>query len=165
VGFVAQTLAKTAKALPVVLWGTLVGGKRYSARQYSHALLLTGGCSVFVLGGGMTVGSAASHDSIPAHIAGGLLLVAYLAADGWTSTQQEALFKRHATPVREQLLFTTAFSSAFSLALNVASGQLRPALAFLCRHPDAALAILALSLASTVIQVGGCRVLLCCSEA
>jgi adenosine 3'-phospho 5'-phosphosulfate transporter B2 len=86
---VAQTLAKTAKALPVVLWGTLFGGKRYSARQYAHAILITGGCSIFVLGGDITSGSAIRDASWRSYAAGCLLLLTYLAADGWTSTQQE----------------------------------------------------------------------------
>lgn len=87
--FVAQTLAKTAKALPVVLWGTLFGGKRYSARQYAHAILITGGCSIFVLGGDITSASAIRDASWRSYAAGSLLLLTYLAADGWTSTQQE----------------------------------------------------------------------------
>lgn len=89
VSFVAQTLAKTAKALPVVLWGTLFGGKRYSARQYAHAILITGGCSIFVLGGDITSASAIRDASWRSYAAGSLLLLTYLAADGWTSTQQE----------------------------------------------------------------------------
>jgi hypothetical protein len=65
------------------------------------------------------------------------------------------LFKTHATPVREQLLYTTAFSTLYSLGATVASGQLLHAVTFLGRHPDAAAAVVTLSLASTVIQVGG----------
>jgi adenosine 3'-phospho 5'-phosphosulfate transporter B2 len=143
----------------VVLWGTLAGGKRYSARQYAHAALTTGGCSLFVLAGDITTGSAArlggAAGSSGSAVVGGLLLLAYLAADGWTSTAQERLFRRYATPIREQLLFTTAFSAAYSLGVTLASRQLAPALAFLRRHPDAVLAVTALSLASTVIQVCG----------
>jgi adenosine 3'-phospho 5'-phosphosulfate transporter B2 len=86
---VAQTLAKTAKVLPVVLWGTLFRGKRYSARQYIHAVLITGGCSIFVLGGDITSGSAIKDASWRSYGAGSVLLLTYLAADGWTSTQQE----------------------------------------------------------------------------
>lgn len=66
----------------------------------------------------------------------------------------QVLFKTHATPIREQLLYTTAFSSLYSLAATLAGGQLSGALSFLSRHPDAAAAVLTLSLASTVIQVG-----------
>lgn len=153
VSFVAQTLAKTAKALPVVMWGTIFGGKRYSARQYAHAILITGGCSIFVLGGDITSGSAIKEAGWRSYAAGSVLLLTYLAADGWTSTQQEVLFKTHATPIREQLLYTTAFSSMYSLVATVASGQLLSAVSFLQRHPDAAVAVLTLSLASTVIQV------------
>jgi adenosine 3'-phospho 5'-phosphosulfate transporter B2 len=107
-----------------------------------------------VLGGDITSGSAIRDASWHGYAFGGLLLLAYLAADGWTSTQQEVLYKTHATPIREQLLYTTAFSSVYSLAACVASGQLLHAAGFLLRHPDAALAVFTLSLASTIIQVG-----------
>lgn len=155
VSFVAQTLTKTAKALPVVLWGTLVGGKRYSARQYIHAILVTGGCSMFVLGGDITNGSATRDPSWRSYAAGGGLLLTFLAADGWTSTQQEVLFRTHDTPIREQLLYTTAFSTMYSLAATLAGGHFLQAISFLQRHPDAAIAVLTLSLASTAIQVRG----------
>lgn len=156
VSFVTQTLAKTSKALPVILWGTLFGGRRYKAEQYIHAVLVTAGCSVFVLGGDIT-SAAAAHRGAGSWItygAGMLLLLVYLAADGWTSTQQEHLFKAYSTCVREQLLYTTAFSALYSLVATVAGGQLVPAVGFLLRHPTAAAAVLGLSVMSTVIQVG-----------
>ncbi|WIA14642.1 hypothetical protein OEZ85_003146 [Tetradesmus obliquus] len=155
VSFVTQTLAKTSKALPVILWGTLFGGRRYKAKQYIHAVLVTAGCSVFVLGGDIT-SAAAAHRGAGSWLtygAGMLLLLVYLAADGWTSTQQEHLFKAYSTCVREQLLYTTAFSALYSLVATVAGGQLVPAVGFLLRHPTAAAAVLGLSVMSTVIQV------------
>jgi solute carrier family 35 (adenosine 3'-phospho 5'-phosphosulfate transporter), member B2 len=167
VSFVTQTLAKTGKALPVLLWGRLVGGRRYRREQYAHALAITAGCAVFVLGGDITsaaagAGAGAGAAAAPAaSVVGGLitygaglgLLGVYLAADGWTSTAQEALYRLHGTPIREQLLYTTTFSAAYSLAAALAAGQMRPALGFLARHPDAAAAVLGLSAMSTVIQV------------
>ncbi|KAF6255757.1 UAA transporter family-domain-containing protein [Scenedesmus sp. NREL 46B-D3] len=156
VSFVTQTLAKTSKALPVVLWGTLVGGRRYRTEQYIHAVLVTAGCSVFVLGGDISSAAAAAHRGAGSWLTYGVgmvLLLVYLAADGWTSTQQEHLFKAYNTCVREQLLYTTAFSALYSLVATVGGGQLLPAVAFLLRHPSAAAAVLGLSVMSTVIQV------------
>lgn len=153
VSFVTQTLAKTSKALPVILWGTIVGRKRYKAEQYIHAILITAGCSVFVLGGDITSAVAGHHGSWWTYTMGMCLLLIYLAADGYTSTQQEHLFKAYNTCIREQLIYTTAFSTVYSLAASVAGNQLFPAVAFLFRHPDAAAAVLGLSAMSTIIQV------------
>lgn len=153
VSFVTQTLAKTSKALPVVLWGTLVGGKRYKLEQYVHAILITTGCSVFVLGGTITSAVASPGGTWFTYCGGMCLLLVYLAADGWTSTQQEHLFKAYNTSVREQLLYTTAFSAVYSFIASVAGGQLWPAITFLMRHPSAASAVFLLSVMSTVIQV------------
>lgn len=154
VSYVTQTLAKTSKALPVLLWGTVIGGKRYRTEQYVHAILITVGCSVFVLGGDITSAVASStQGSWWTYFMGMCLLLIYLAADGWTSTQQEHLFKCYGTSIREQLIYTTAFSTVYSLAATIAGNQLLPAVMFLVRHPDAAAAVLGLSAMSTIIQV------------
>eukprot|EP00878_Enallax_costatus_P013737 GHUV01014366.1.p1 GENE.GHUV01014366.1~~GHUV01014366.1.p1 ORF type:complete len:295 (+),score=56.74 GHUV01014366.1:194-1078(+) len=153
VSFVTQTLAKTSKALPVILWGTLVGGRRYKAEQYIHSIIITAGCSAFVLGGDITSAVADRHGTWWTCFMGMCLLLIYLAADGYTSTQQEHLFKAYNTCVREQLIYTTAFSTVYSLAAAIAGNQLSPAVQFLLRHPDAAAAVLGLSAMSTIIQV------------
>lgn len=153
VSFVTQTLAKTSKALPVIVWGTVVGGRRYKAEQYIHAILITVGCSVFVLGGDITSAVAHRHGNWWTYLVGMCLLLTYLAADGFTSTQQEHLFKAYNTCIREQLIYTTAFSTVYSLAATLAGNQLFPAVAFLFRHPDAAVAVIGLSAMSTIIQV------------
>jgi adenosine 3'-phospho 5'-phosphosulfate transporter B2 len=163
VSFVTQTLAKTAKALPVLLWGTVIGRRRYRVEQYINAVLSTAGCSLFVLGGNIASAVATAHSNSNSswwtYGAGMSLLLTYLAADGWTSTQQEHLFKSYGTTIREQLLYTTAFSTIYSLLATIAGRQLVPAVLFLMRHPSAAVAVLMLSAMSTVIQICISRVL------
>eukprot|EP00775_Hariotina_reticulata_P012014 gene12014-12158_t len=157
VSFVTQTLAKTAKALPVLLWGTLIGRRKYRADQYINAILSTAGCSLFVLGGNIASAVATVHSRSKSswwtYGTGMCLLLTYLAADGWTSTQQEHLFKSYGTSIREQLLYTTAFSTVYSLFASIAGRQLVPAVLFLIRHPSAAAAVLMLSAMSTIIQI------------
>lgn len=153
VSFVTQTLAKTSKALPVILWGTIVGSRRYKTEQYVYSVLTTAGCSVFVLGGDITSAVADRHGTWWTYLIGVCLLLVYLAADGYTSTQQEHLFKTYNTCIREQLIYTTAFSTIYSLAATLAGNQLFPAVRFLLRHPDAAAAVLGLSAMSTIIQL------------
>ncbi|CAH2065300.1 unnamed protein product [Thlaspi arvense] len=49
VSFPIQTLAKCAKMIPVMVWGTLIMQKRYRGFDYLGAFLVTLGCSVFIL--------------------------------------------------------------------------------------------------------------------
>lgn len=154
VTFTTQTLAKTAKAIPVMLWGTLVIGKRYPASQYVFALVIILGCTAFAVSGDSksTVLSAAEA-SAGAYATGAALMIVYLAADGYTSTHQEKLFKTYAMPIPDQMLFTTAFSCGFSLLAAVATNQFVPAVTFMVTHPDTIWPILGLSVVSAFIQL------------
>ncbi|KAJ1379417.1 UAA transporter [Sesbania bispinosa] len=49
VSFPVQTLAKCAKMIPVMVWGTLIMQKRYQGTDYLLAFSVTLGCSVFIL--------------------------------------------------------------------------------------------------------------------
>jgi UAA transporter family len=42
-----QVLAKSCKMIPVMIMGTLVGGKRYSVIEYVCSGLIAGGISLF----------------------------------------------------------------------------------------------------------------------
>lgn len=83
VAFPVQTLGKCAKMIPVMIWGTLMSRKFYSAKDYTAALLVTVGCTVFLLNGDS--GSKSSKNS---SLPGGILMLTYLACDGFTSTLQ-----------------------------------------------------------------------------
>ena len=43
--YTAQVLAKSCKLIPVMLMGTLLHGKRYSALEYAAATLIAGASS------------------------------------------------------------------------------------------------------------------------
>ena len=43
ISYPAQTLAKSSKMIPVMIMGTVLGGKVYSALEYACALLIAGG--------------------------------------------------------------------------------------------------------------------------
>ncbi|KAJ8749715.1 hypothetical protein K2173_012266 [Erythroxylum novogranatense] len=47
--FPVQTLAKCAKMIPVMIWGTVIMQKKYKGMDYLIAFLVTLGCSIFIL--------------------------------------------------------------------------------------------------------------------
>lgn len=108
VSFPIQTLAKTAKMIPVMIWGTIIMRKVYTAVDYGMAAAITAGCTVFVLTG--DVGSGRHHKAADASAAGlsdgtlGLLLMlGYLGFDGFTSTFQDKLFKAYEMSMYNQV--------------------------------------------------------------
>lgn len=60
---------------------------------------------------------------------------------------------RYGMSVIEQTLYTTTFTAVYSFIAALATNQLMPAMAFLVRHPDAALAVTAFGITSSAIQL------------
>lgn len=149
VSFPVQTLGKCAKMIPVMLWGTVIMRKRYGAKDYLSAGLVTLGCTLFLMTGAVKSRRAAADSST----LGVGLMLGYLGFDGFTSTFQDKLFKGFQMTIHNQILYVTVCSAAFSALGLVARGQLLPALAFLAAHPEALRSILALSAASTCGQL------------
>lgn len=51
VSFPVQTIGKSAKMIPAMVWGTLILRKTYRPREYALALTMTVGCSLFLAAG------------------------------------------------------------------------------------------------------------------
>ena len=83
VSFPVQTLSKCAKMIPVMIWGALIARKTYSIKQCCVAALVTVGCTCFLLSGSTT--SKKANDS---SLKGFVLMLTYLAFDGFTATFQ-----------------------------------------------------------------------------
>merc|ERR1719408_769663 len=94
------------------------------------AAAVTGGITEFLM-----TGDISSPNDKSNNIYGLLLLVGFLAADGFTSTFQEKLFKEHQTSKYNQMLYInlgSAFSSVISLLVT---GGFAEAFAFCAAHP------------------------------
>eukprot|EP00249_Psilotum_nudum_P010684 c22698_g1_i2 orf=210-1190(-) len=151
VSFPVQTLAKCAKMIPVMVWGTLIMQNKYSGRDYMLAVLVTAGCAVFIL---YPVGS-----DVTPYISGGestlwgiLLMAGYLGFDGFTSTFQDKLFKGYNMEIYNQIFYVTLCSCAISLIGLLFQGHWFLATDFVFRHPDCLSDILLLSLVATASQ-------------
>ena len=85
-----QVLAKSCKMVPVMLMGTLVGGKRYSALEYACALLIGGGVSLFAA---RNSGKVTQKLAAPDARMGYALCLANLLLDGYTNAAQVRRWK------------------------------------------------------------------------
>uniref|UniRef100_A0A0E0H8N0 Uncharacterized protein n=1 Tax=Oryza nivara TaxID=4536 RepID=A0A0E0H8N0_ORYNI len=115
VSFPVQTLAKCAKMIPVMIWGTIIMRKKYGGKDYFFAVVVTVGCSLFIL-------YPASMDASPFNrgrentIWGVSLMLGYLGFDGFTSTFQDKLFKGYDMEIHNQIFYTTMCSCVLSLS-------------------------------------------------
>lgn len=149
VSFPVQTLGKCAKMIPVMIWGTVIMRKRYNTKDYGVAALVTLGCSIFIMTGDVTSKHAGNNSSM----FGVMLMVGYLAFDGFTSTFQDKLFKGYQMTIFNQIMYVQAFSAGFSTLGLISAGQFGDAISFVMRHPSALGSILTLSAAATIGQL------------
>lgn len=151
VSFPVQTLAKCAKMLPVMVWGTLIMQKRYKGLDYLFAFLVTLGCSIFIL-------YPAAADISPYHrgrestVWGVSLMLGYLGFDGFTSTFQDKLFKGYDMEIHNQIFYTTLCSCILSLTGLLLQGNLLMAVDFVYRHKDCLFDVALLSTVATASQ-------------
>merc|ERR1740138_909003 len=92
VSFPVQMLGKSFKMMPVMIWGIVVSGKRFSMTDWMIAFAVTGGVVEFLMTGPIASASDQGNSSYGLALLGG-----FLALDGFTSTFQEKLFKEHTT--------------------------------------------------------------------
>merc|ERR1719299_46636 len=130
VSFPVQMLGKSFKMMPVMIWGMVVSGKRFSFADWLIAFAVTGGVVEFLMTGPISSSSDQGNSSYGLALLGG-----FLALDGFTSTFQEKLFKEHTTSKYNQMLYINLGSCVISSFTLVASGRLSSALGFAATHP------------------------------
>lgn len=151
VSFPVQTLAKCAKMIPVMVWGTLIMQKRYKGLDYLWAVLVTMGCSVFILF--PSDGDISPYNKGRESTVWGVsLMIGYLGFDGFTSTFQDKLFRGYNMEIHNQIFYTTLCSCVLSLTGLVLQGQLMAAADFIYRHNDCLYDIALLSTVATASQ-------------
>lgn len=131
VTFPTQTLAKCAKMIPVMIWGTAMSGKKYSAVEYAVGVMVAIGCTIFLTSGSINAKHAAASDSWW----GLALMVGYLGFDGFTSTFQEKLFAGYNVTIYEQMMYVNGCSSIAAMLFLVSSGKLWESVGFITRYP------------------------------
>lgn len=80
-----QVLAKSCKMIPVMVMGTLIGGKFYSALEYACALMIAAGISLFAQQSSSKVTAKLAAPNAPLGYA---LCLVNLVFDGYTNAAQ-----------------------------------------------------------------------------
>ncbi len=82
-----------------------------------------------------------------------VLLSVFIVFDGLTSTAQDKLFQSFEMHSVNQLLHVSCWSALLSGTYLMITGQIRPALEFVARHPESLQLMLLQSIVSVTIQL------------
>merc|ERR1719506_3115458 len=147
VSFPVQMLGKSFKMMPVMLWGIAISGKKHNCLDWAVAGCVTFGVTEFLMTGPMS-----SPNDNANSMWGLFLLVAFLAADGLTSTLQEKLFKEYETSKFNQMFYVNGCSSIVSLVTLLAIGKMGYCISFSFAHGDFLANVAVLSFAACSSQ-------------
>jgi len=150
VSFPVQMLGKSFKMMPVMIWGIIISRKEYGVLDWGIAACVTLGVTEFLMTG--SISAPADTGNSGNSMWGLLLLVAFLACDGLTSTMQEKLFKEHKTTKFNQMLYVNGCSAATSIAVLLGSGNLGSCISFTLAHGEFARDVMILSLSAAASQ-------------
>lgn len=140
VSFPMQVLAKSSKMVPVMIMGRILSGKRYPWYEYGIAVVIGLGVTTFMLS--QSSGGGAGPTT---QISGVVLMLMYLMSDSFTSQWQDLLFKEYDLSSYQMMFGINAFSSIFTLASLLVTGELFSSFVFLTLNPEAIYHICAFS--------------------
>ncbi|KAK9861423.1 hypothetical protein WJX84_005679 [Apatococcus fuscideae] len=92
ISYPAQVLAKSCKMVPVMVLGTIIGGKRYSVLEYICSGLIGGGISLFAA---QSMSGASKKLSNPNAPLGYALCAVNLILDGYTNAAQDKIHAQY----------------------------------------------------------------------
>jgi adenosine 3'-phospho 5'-phosphosulfate transporter B2 len=147
VSFPVQMLGKSFKMMPVMIWGILISGKQFTIMDWTIAACVTFGVTEFLMTGNIDSPTDGGNSMY-----GLLLLLAFLAFDGLTSTVQEKLFKEHKTSKFNQMFYVNGCSAITSIVILLASGDFPKSTNFFFAHHEFAKDVLILSGAAASSQ-------------
>lgn len=128
-----QALGKSCKMVPVMLFGFLIRGKRYSFRETLAVLLITAGISVFQQ-------KQAKHPAVEedshANTYGLVLLFLSLVLDGVTGACQDRMRERYRPSTHQMMFHMNLWASVLLTVLVATTGQLSEGLSFCHDHPS-----------------------------
>jgi adenosine 3'-phospho 5'-phosphosulfate transporter B3 len=137
--YATRIVAKSSKVIPVMIFSTIINGKKYNWKEWGAVGCLVIGIILFTLG---DVASMPSFSPI-----GIVLITAALCIDAITSNFEERVFFRVKTPSShsEVLFFASLFGSIWSFASCYLTGELGPAIAHSVANPSVVPSILSFS--------------------
>ncbi|KAK5975716.1 hypothetical protein GCK32_006662 [Trichostrongylus colubriformis] len=123
-----QVLAKSCKPIPVLVFGVLFAGKKYSWRKYVFIFMIVVGVALFLYK------DKKSSNEKQVGI-GELLLLLSLTMDGTTTSIQDRINKSYKRSTLSMMFFMNFFSTIYLMVGLFVTGELFEFIGFVQRHP------------------------------
>ena len=119
VAYPTQVVGKSAKPIPVMLLGVLIGNKQYSVKKYICIVLIVVGVALFMFKDGKTSGSEDASFGM-----GEVLLILSLSMDGLTGAVQDRMRASSAPSAQQMMLAMNGWSTLMVGVALVLTGEL-----------------------------------------
>lgn len=147
INYPTQVVGKSAKPIPVMLLGVLLGKKSYSLQKYMFILLIVVGVALFMYKDGV---SSKETDSVLGF--GEILLLLSLTMDGLTAAIQERMRGEYQTKSGHMMLNMNLWSIMFLCVAILCTGEIFKFINFVQRHPSIIWQLVTFSIASALGQ-------------
>ncbi|XP_066260620.1 solute carrier family 35 member B1 homolog [Euwallacea similis] len=149
VPYPTQVVGKSAKPIPVLLLGVLVGKKSYALKKYLFIFIIVIGIVMFMLKENAMKGES----DVSGFGVGELLLILSLVMDGLMGAIQERIRAEAKPSGLQMMLQQNGWSSIFLIIIILLSGELFQFIEFAKIFPDVYLNIFFIGVASAVGQL------------
>ncbi|XP_055644861.1 solute carrier family 35 member B1 homolog [Toxorhynchites rutilus septentrionalis] len=148
VAYPMQVVAKSAKPIPVMLLGVLVGRKSYTLQKYLFVLLIVIGVVLFMFKEGKSSSAPLEQEGL-----GQLLLIMSLTMDGLIGAIQERM-RQHSSPsAQHMMLAMNGWSTIFVIVPLLVTGEGMQFIAFATKYPQMLAHLATLALAGAMGQL------------
>jgi UDP-galactose transporter B1 len=152
VNYPTQVLAKSCKAIPVMILSVLIAKKSYSFSKYVVVVFISLGISVFMLSRFSSDKKNTDYDDN--NVYGLMLLLISLFSDGFTNSLQTIMNSYKVPPSgNEMMLFMNIFAAIFAGLGFLIPGQLIPAISFCFEYPEIILDIIIFCICMAIGQI------------
>lgn len=127
-----QVIGKSAKPIPVMILGVLIGHKRYSIQRYCFVFVIVAGVVLFMMKDSKVNNVASTEQAVGI---GEILLILSLAMDGLTGAIQDRMRAAHSPTAQHMMLAMNAWSTAILAVAVILTGELFEFIAFASRYP------------------------------
>lgn len=150
VPYPTQVIGKSAKPIPVMILGVLIGHKRYTLQRYCFVLTIVAGVVLFIMKEGKVNSSVAAEQTVGI---GEVLLILSLSMDGLTGAVQERMRAAHSPSAQHMMLAMNAWSTAIVAVAVVVSGEIFEFVAFAGRYPNVLVQLALLAITGALGQL------------
>lgn len=130
VPYPTQVVGKSAKPIPVMILGVLIGNKRYDLKKYICIIMIVIGVALFMYKDGKV--SSVSEETIGL---GELLLVLSLSMDGLTGAIQDRMRAASAPSGKQMMLGMNGWSTIMTAIALLGTGEVMEFLGFAAKYP------------------------------